>query len=498
MMETLRGLHFWALSGTHYYYDDHSGLVFPCPDGLERVLGRMNDGDAQWLKDASDGALSYWERFVGERHRQYGAFWGPEFPRTIPDTANAGDLEYIIRNDGFRQMILTVTGNCNMRCRYCINSECYPYDGEVPSETMSFDVAKAALDYYFDALAAIRKRDPCRTAIVTFYGGEPLLNFSLIEKTVRYVREREVQNTLFTISTNGLLMDDAISDFLVANNFAVWVSLDGPREEHDRNRIFGNERPSFDRVFARVERFWKRHPGYPLLCFLVTYDWKTDMRALEEFFKGRDEFKNTLFIFNQVNPYFTDYYNRFSEDDRRHFREGVNEIKDALRNDTLRYDPVTNFCITSPYRLHLLRRILNTPGRSEIPATSTCLPGEKLCVLPDGRLQPCEKAPGLDVGTVETGLNFEAISELIHRYNQVIVSNCRGCPMLQLCKTCFASFWSGTEFTKPTSSFCGDNVTWATQVLEETYSLFERRPEYYQDIVNLFQRKYGKLLSLEF
>ena len=501
MKETLRGLHFKTLSGMDYYYDDCSGMVFPCPGGLKNTLLNMDADNLERLEKTPPEQLEYWERFIQERHHIYGAFGAPDSFPQIPAKPDPAMLAQTTAQNGFRQLILTVTGSCNLQCRYCINSTVYPYSETLPSEAMSLEVAKTAIDYYLENLARIRLADPCRTGVITFYGGEPLLRFPLIEEVVRYVREKKVANVLYTISTNGLLLDAHVSDFLAANKFAVWVSLDGPGQQHDRNRITPGGRGSFSEVYANIQRFWNRHPDYPLLGFLVTYDWRSDIGELWQFFKTHQEFKRSLFMFNPVGSHFTDYYKQFSQQERLGFFESVAAIREEL-TDPLREndnDPLINFFILSPYRLHLMRKILGPPGRPEVPATGTCLPGEKICVLPDGRLQPCERVPGLaNIGTVETGLNFEVIADLVHMYNREIAAQCRGCQIMQLCRTCFSHFWSGKDFRRPTPSFCKNQVQWTREILTEIYSLLEKAPEYYEEVMKIYQRRYSQMLSLNF
>ncbi|WP_418791990.1 radical SAM protein [Phosphitispora sp. TUW77] len=501
MKKILRGLHFQSVSGMDYYYDDCSGMVFPCPGGLKNTLLNQDADSLDRLEKTPPEQLEYWERFIQERHHKYGAFWAPgSFPQ-IPSKPDPDVLAETTARNGFRQLILTVTGTCNLQCRYCINSMIYPYSETMPSETMSLQVAKKAVDYYLDNIARIRRSDPCRTAVITFYGGEPLLQFPLIEEVVRYIREKKVANVLFTISTNGLLLDDKVTDFFVANNFAVWVSLDGPEQQHDRNRTTPGGKGSFSDVFANIKRFWQRHSDYPLLGFLVTYDWRSDISELWQFFKSHQEFKKSLFMFNPVGSHFTDYYKQFSQQERNAFFESVATIRKnlyaPLTDDD--NDPLINFFILSPYRLHLMRKILGLPGRPEIPGTGTCLPGEKICVLPDGRLQPCERVPGLaNIGTVETGLNYKVIAELINMYNRNITTQCSGCRIMQLCKTCFSHFWSGKDFCKPTPSFCENQVQWTGELLSEIYSLLEEVPGYYEEVMKIYQRRYSQMLSLNF
>jgi uncharacterized protein len=486
MNPTLRGIPFTTASGTDYFYDDCTGLVYPCPPGLNAILR----SDLSPFPSAGENS-GKWETFINERHRAYGAFFPIIRPSGPPPQVTASDIARTLNQQGFRQLILTLTGACNLRCRYCINSEAYSYDCQLADKHMEFSVARRAIDYYLENLERIRRKDPGRRAAVTFYGGEPLLNFTVLEKSVRYIREQGVRDIIFNVSTNGTLLNEKISDFLVENNFGIWVSLDGPQREHDRNRVFRLGRGSFEVVFTNIQRFWERYPHYRLLGFLVTYDWATNLMALLEFFDSRSEFRHAMFMFNTVSPYFTDYYDRFSPTDQQRFLDRATKLKELLRLKFTETSPVLNFFVSAPYRIFLMRRLLLPPGRPEIAATGACLPGEKICVLPDGRFQPCERVPGfLEIGDIERGLDFEAISEVVNTYNHTITSQCSTCPIQRLCHCCLSHFWSGKEITKPWKSFCSDQVAWSREVLQETYSLLEEVSEFYGHVMNLYHRHY--------
>lgn len=496
MNRILRGLHFQTVGGTDYYYDDCSGLCFPCPAGLrEAILNMSSEGIRN---PAEEDGPTRWGNFALERHRRYGAFFDDARFSNKLGRPNPAEIANTIQSEGFFQLLLVVTSHCNMRCRYCVYSDNYPYCENLSTDFMPSDVAIAALDYYFDNIRRIRQRDPARAAAITFYGGEPLLNFPLIKDVVNYARKIKMDNILYNISTNGTLLSDSVVDFLVQHNFGVSVSLDGPREQHDLNRVAPDGKGTFDRIFANIERFWERYPGYERLNFLVAYDWTADMRELRRFFGSRDQFKKSLFLFSQISPFFTDYYRRFSRETEKNFHNAIDELKLNMRTQVCKDDPIMKYFLLAPHFLYLMRRIISPPGHPAIPATSTCLPGHKICVLPDGRIQPCERVPGLaDIGSVNSGLDYEAIADLIYDYNEKITSGCKGCPIIRLCGTCFSHFWSGNDLRKPTPSFCEDQIAWKKTLLIETYSLLEENPNFYKNTVGIDFTKYCDFSSLQ-
>jgi uncharacterized protein len=365
---------------------------------------------------------------------------------------------------------------------------------------MSRNTALEATRFYLERVAHIRVRNPARPALITFYGGEPLLNFPVIEAVVDYVRNRGFRNVTFSVSTNGLLLNDTIADFLVENEVSVAVSLDGPQPEHDRNRVNANGQGSFSRVFSNVERFRRRHPDYPHLIFLTTYDPATDFHELRRFFSERPLFQRSLILFSQVSPHFTDYYDRFSDETQQRTRQTLLEFKKDLARPGMKFgktDPIQDFLFGIPLYLCMNRPLIVPTGRGPIPTTSTCIPGDKLCVLPNAEIQVCERATGLKIGSLDHGLDFNLIAKLIAQYNDAITSHCGDCPVTRLCGSCFATFWSGEKFRFPWDGFCKDFVEEARSTLQHLWSVLEANPAFFdsrETVEKLLSRRLNALM----
>lgn len=143
---------------------------------------------------------------------------------------------------------LMVTQSCNLKCSYC-----YGDGGTYGSGTpvMAQSVADAAI-----RLMLHRSPDKARF-VVTFFGGEPLLNFPLIRSVVEFCRRVEAvdgKEFSFTMTTNGTIVNDEILHFLKDNRFALMVSFDGPRRYHDRNRLFRSGVGSYATVSRNIRR----------------------------------------------------------------------------------------------------------------------------------------------------------------------------------------------------------------------------------------------------
>lgn len=138
---------------------------------------------------------------------------------------------------------LFLTHGCNLRCRYC-------YNGEPFARTMSWATARRAVDFAFAYV-------PTGLLVMSFFGGEPLLERELLERVVAYARaeaERRGRPLRFSLPTNGVLLDDRLLAFLAANEFQLQVSIDGGREAQDANRVFADGRGSWALVSRNIER----------------------------------------------------------------------------------------------------------------------------------------------------------------------------------------------------------------------------------------------------
>ena len=167
-----------------------------------------------------------------------------------PDTFSnmAGNLKE--RSAGVvKALCLHVAHTCNLNCAYCFASQ-GNYHGD--RAVMSLEVGKRALDFLIE-------NSPGRTNLeVDFFGGEPLLNWDMIKELVAYARVREKEagkNFRFTLTTNGVLVDDDVIEFSNREMSNVVLSLDGRKEVHDRFRVDYAGNGSWEKIVPKFQRF---------------------------------------------------------------------------------------------------------------------------------------------------------------------------------------------------------------------------------------------------
>ena len=147
-----------------------------------------------------------------------------------------------------KALCLHIAHTCNLNCSYCFASQ-GKYHGE--RAVMSFEVGKQALDFL------VKNSGTRRNLEVDFFGGEPLMNFQVVKDLVKYARSIEKQfnkNFRFTLTTNGVLIDDDVIDFANREMSNVVLSLDGRKEVHDRFRVDYNNVGSWEKIVPKFQK----------------------------------------------------------------------------------------------------------------------------------------------------------------------------------------------------------------------------------------------------
>ena len=184
-----------------------------------------------------------------------------EVEETVAELRQLMEMGYLNTDDDYshvepvdtgvvKAMCLLVAHDCNLRCKYC-----FADTGEyhMASRTMlSAETGRKALDWL------VAHSGNRRNLEVDFFGGEPLMNFQVIKEVVAYGRELEKKHNKvfkFTTTTNAVLLNDEMMDFLNAEMDNVVISIDGRPEVHDRMRPTPNGKGSYDLIIDRAKRF---------------------------------------------------------------------------------------------------------------------------------------------------------------------------------------------------------------------------------------------------
>ena len=158
------------------------------------------------------------------------------------------------RGDSVSSLALIMATDCNLRCTYCFAGEGHYH---LERNKMPIEVGKRAIDYL------VKKSSRHKKLSVSFFGGEPLLNFSAIRDTVAYAEglgKQRDKHFSFSITTNGTLLSERRMAFFLQHDFSFIISLDGPKDINDQHRKFPDGSGSYEIVVRNIKKYILKYP----------------------------------------------------------------------------------------------------------------------------------------------------------------------------------------------------------------------------------------------
>lgn len=234
-------------SGSVHVVDD---IVYDVLPVVERKLGE-NVTDLSELTSAAAAELSYPERELREAVEEILTL-KEEGSLFTEDIYKDYIFDFKNRQTVVKALCLHIAHDCNLACRYCFAEE-GEYHGR--RALMSYEVGRKALDFL------VRNSGNRVNLEVDFFGGEPLMNFDVVKQIVAYARSIEKEhnkNFRFTLTTNGMLVDDDVIEFANKECHNVVLSLDGRKEIHDNLRKTVNGKGSYDIIVPKFQEFVKK------------------------------------------------------------------------------------------------------------------------------------------------------------------------------------------------------------------------------------------------
>lgn len=335
-------------------------------------------------------------------------------------------------------MTLQLTQGCNFRCKYCVYSEEVNKGQRTHStKAMTWETAKDAVDFLYDHSVDAEEIN------IGFYGGEPLLEFGLIQKLVDYCKMRFFGKVLnFNITSNGTLLTEEMVRYFEAEGIRLMISLDGPKDINDRNRVFADGRGTYDTVMEKIRMINRVSPDYAKnMALSMVIDPMNDFDCINEITVDYNEMQfatlNAALVdkdYDMESPEFSEEYSSKYEYQMflailayfgRYPKENVSPISYqgivALLNEMARNGE------GSPLRP------IDAPG-------GPCIPGKlRMFCNVDGDLFPCERvsetSPTMKIGSIYTGFNVEQAKELLN-VGALSEKACKDCWSFRYCTTC--------------------------------------------------------------
>jgi len=332
-----------------------------------------------------------------------------------------------------KALCLHIAHTCNLNCSYCFASQ-GKYHGE--RALMSFEVGKQAFDWL------IANSGTRRNLEVDFFGGEPLMNFDVVKQLVAYARSIEKQynkNFRFTLTTNGMLIDDDVIDFVNRECSNVVLSLDGRKHIHDRYRVDYAGNGSWEKIVPKFQKLVNARGGKDY------YMRGTFTHANPDFLEDIREMLSLGFRELSMEPVVTapDDPSALTEEDLPIVLSQYEQLAELMLQKHRESDPFTFY----HYMIDL------KGGPCIYKRISGCGSGtEYMAVTPWGDLYPCHQFVGDEkylLGNIWDGVKNTAAQEEFAECNVYARAECRDCWARLYCSGgCAANAYHATGSVK--------------------------------------------------
>jgi uncharacterized protein len=319
-------------------------------------------------------------------------------------------------------VVLNLTNQCNLACQYCYEfgeDKVATPDGK--PKFMDFETAKASVDFLLNQSSG-------RQAVhITFFGGETLMNFPLLQRVVGYANEQAAargRDVDFSLTTNATLLTPTIIRFLSENRIGVTVSMDGPAELHDKLRVFANGKGSYDIIVPKVRALIENHRTRPIAARVTLTAGVTDVVRIYRHLKQDLGFHEVGFA-----PVTTAANRLYSINEKG--MDGVFEQFCMLAEEWLA------FALRG--ELHGFSNVSDTISElyQGVNKSHPCGAGLGLMgVGPSGDIAPCHRFVDSDthsLGNISTGIDREKQKDFLNRGHIGGKSACQQCWARPLC-----------------------------------------------------------------
>ena len=366
-------------------------------------------------------------------------------------------------------MVLNVTNQCNLSCSYCYEygeDKIVDTENGMKSKFMTEETAKQSVEFM------LKESGSNKTAHLTFFGGETLLNFPVLKSTISYARRRAAEmdkEVDFSLTTNATLLRPEIIKFLAENRVGVTVSIDGPKEMQDEFRIFHSGKGSYDVVEPKIRELLAHHRSRPIGARVTLTSQTMDVKRIFRHLRDEIGFWEVGFA-----PVTTSPNRSYSIDE-----DGLNEMLGQFRElaqEFLEYS-VEN-------RHHGFSNVRDTLEEIHkgFSKAYPCGAGMGLLgVSTDGDVALCHRFAGSDshkLGTVYEGLDQQAQIDFLEKNHIADKTDCSKCWARPLCSGgCYHEAYTRYgETTHPNLHYCEWIRGWTHICLEIYGEIAERNP----------------------
>ena len=412
-------IHKFSMNGYNIVLDVNGGAVHVLDDVAYRVLDfykeKSKEEIVEALKDeySAEQVLEACDEIANLEEE--GLLYTEEVYSTHPS--------FVDRKKVVKAMCLHVAHDCNLKCKYCFAAQ---GDFGGTKELMSFEVGKKAIDY-----------------LIAFFGGEPLMNFDVVKQLVEYgrsVEEEHGKNIRFTITTNGILLDDEKIKYINENMHNAVLSLDGRKNVNDNMRPTLNDKGSHDIILPKFKKLVDERPKDKYYYIRGTFTRENLDFAEDVMYFAEQGFKLTSIepvVDDESNPY------ALREEDLPKVFEEYEKLAVKYADMQVEGDDFKFF--------HFIVDL--NQGPCVIKRITGCGAGnEYLAITPEGDIYPCHQFVGNDEYKLANIMDEEVVLplDITNKFRNAHVYS------KEECKKCWNKFYCSGGCHANAMNFNGD------------------------------------------
>lgn len=336
-------------------------------------------------------------------------------------------LKQVTNLPAINSYTIGVTEQCNMRCSYCCYSGKY-------SEHRTHSTTRLASESIPAIIELINNTATSEHISIDFYGGESLIELKwikeFISKASNAIRGKDIN---YELSTNGLLLTRQTADWLVENNFTLFVSIDGTRLYHDRHRKDISGRGTFDTISKNLEYIKTEYPEY----WYANINLMMTLPHVESLCEISSEWEKSPLLHDKlplrISEVATIYNSATPKIDYETEQEKYLQI---VRFFTSHSEQKLIAAFFNSWLSEWIDRpIFALTDEIEYP---TCIPhNKKLFIDAKGLVGICENSSDtIRIGSTKTGLEFDKINSIVERTANIIADRCKECSVARVCDIC--------------------------------------------------------------
>lgn len=484
------GMVFSTSEDSHYYYDSGTGKVVRCNEEEKKIISQILNNELD-----VDVASSQYSEF-GDFIKKENLFACPEKRKfKYPSKEEFNELI----KSSCEQIILELTEACNLRCGYCIYNEHHSDFRSFGTKNMSFDIAQKSIDY------VLRDYNRDKFAL-TFYGGEPLVNFDVMRKSIEYTKEKFPNLQLhISFTTNLTLLTEEMVEFfssLEQDSVDIMCSLDGPEVLHDKYRRYQNGKGSFSAAIKGfrmlLEKYYNRDEKKTISinCVMAPPYSRAKFEKVNAFFYEElgmpKEIKCNYAYLDKGDMVFDFDQNKIIVDDDRRKLESCPLEEWAVDGIFAGREAQRYFDIVSTDMSRVSNRMKSQDGIIEATYLhGNCIPGQRrIYITVDGDFKVCEKVGSAPVlGNYKNGYDFDKAYKLyIEEYAKYFENICNHCWARSMCAICYERTM-GENGVKPNieNAVCDGSRRVIKDLFVNYYRFFEKDKKMLGDLLSKYE-----------